>query len=253
MKLQFEEELIEGLCINRPNRFLMNCRIGDDEFLCHTPATGRIGLFLPGGRPVLLSRAKNPERRTKYTVEAISLSKPEDPHKEWIGINQAKSNDFIAWMISTGQMDRLVKFDKEQSELHREVKIGDSRLDLRVGNTFIEIKTPLAVIEKKVPDHVPVHEEKLMAFGAERLIKHVQELTELSMDYRVVMLTVFQYIPDRGVPKYDGGGIRFEKTDQIWKAINEGAMNGLEYWEAVLSLDQSGVELVDYYRRDHDN
>ena len=54
---------------------------------CHCPTTGRIGSLDISGRPCLLSRSTDPNRKTPFTVEALSLDRPEDEQKSWIGIN----------------------------------------------------------------------------------------------------------------------------------------------------------------------
>ena len=62
--------------------------VAGETVSCHCPTTGRIGKIDLSGRPCLLSESTNPERKTPYTVEAISLNRPEDAGKKWIGINQ---------------------------------------------------------------------------------------------------------------------------------------------------------------------
>jgi hypothetical protein len=42
-RLSFSSELIEGVIVSRPNRFLMTVKTGGDVFRCRRSATGRLG------------------------------------------------------------------------------------------------------------------------------------------------------------------------------------------------------------------
>ena len=51
----------------------MNVLVNGELEKCHCPSTGRIGNLRFEDIPCLLSEGKNPDRKTKYTVEAFSL------------------------------------------------------------------------------------------------------------------------------------------------------------------------------------
>ena len=69
--------------------------VNGETVQCHCPTTGRIGNIDLSGRPCLLSPSDNPKRKTRYTVEAISLGRPDDSNKRWIGINQNAANRYV--------------------------------------------------------------------------------------------------------------------------------------------------------------
>ncbi len=73
----------------------MNVKINDDIVMCHFPSTGSIGSLKFDHIPCLVSENINKNRKTKYTVDAISLDSMEINNKEWIGINQSKINYYI--------------------------------------------------------------------------------------------------------------------------------------------------------------
>jgi sugar fermentation stimulation protein A len=98
-KFLFEEPLVEGLIKSRPNRFIMLVEVNGKVVKCHCPATGRIGGIKFKDVPCLLSKAKNKKRKTLYTVEAISLDKPEAKKKSWIGINQNAANKYVEFFF----------------------------------------------------------------------------------------------------------------------------------------------------------
>jgi sugar fermentation stimulation protein A len=68
--------LVEGLIKSRPNRFIMFVEEGGTTRECHCPSTGRIGDIEFRDVPCLLSEAEGHGRRTRCTVEAISLDPP---------------------------------------------------------------------------------------------------------------------------------------------------------------------------------
>ncbi len=144
MKYLFEEPLIEGLIKSRPNRFIMYVMVNGKLEKCHCPSTGRIGSIKFEDIPCLLSRSKNPERTTKYTVEAFSLDEPGKKGKSWIGINQTKANEYVEFFIKAGLVKNMLG---KVSEVKREVRLGRSRIDFLInGRDYLEVKTPLMII-----------------------------------------------------------------------------------------------------------
>ncbi len=106
-KLRFPLPLVEGLIMSRPNRFIMEVELDGELYKCHCPSTGRIGSIRFEGIPCLLSRASTP-RKTPYTVEAISLDPPDARRKQWIGINQTRANDFVAFFLGGGAFSEML-------------------------------------------------------------------------------------------------------------------------------------------------
>ena len=91
----FETPLIEGVVIKRNSQFTMTIEAEGQNAKAHCPTTTRIGDIDIAGRPCLLSKSKDPNRKTLYTVEAISLNRPEDNEKAWIGINENAANRYV--------------------------------------------------------------------------------------------------------------------------------------------------------------
>ena len=63
------------------------------------PTTTRIGDIDIAGRPCLLSKSKDPDGKTRYTVEAISLNRPEDNEKARTGINENAANRYLDFKV----------------------------------------------------------------------------------------------------------------------------------------------------------
>lgn len=146
---RFPEPLEEGTVLSRPNRFIMVVKVGASTIRCHCPTTGRLEEIRISSIPCLVSRAKGHARKTEATVEAISLDPPERRTKSWIGINQTAANRYVEFFLRTNQMPAIAS-----GAVRREVRVGSSRIDFPVGETYVEVKTPLITL--------------LMAEGGER-------------------------------------------------------------------------------------
>ena len=90
-------DVIEGIFLSRPNRFIANVTIGGERQVCHVKNTGRCRELLTPGSRVFLQRAENPARKTKYDLTAV--------YKNDILINmdsQAPNRVFGEWAAKSG-------------------------------------------------------------------------------------------------------------------------------------------------------
>ncbi len=121
-----------GKFISRPNRFIAHVELDGEIVVCHVKNTGRCReLLIPGAR-VVLEKAQNPARKTKYDLIAV-----------WKGellINM----DSQAPNIAFGEWARETGFPFGDCELRAETTHGDSRFDFyynsRNASGFIEVK-----------------------------------------------------------------------------------------------------------------
>ena len=121
-----------GRFVSRPNRFIAHVELDGEMVVCHVKNTGRCRELLIPGAKVVLEKAKNPERKTKYDLIAV-----------WKGgllINM----DSQAPNIAFGEWAREKGFPEGLIEIRSETVHGDSRFDFyynsRNGNGFIEVK-----------------------------------------------------------------------------------------------------------------
>ena len=49
-----------------------------------------------------MSKSSDSKRKTLFTVEAVSLDRPEDTDKSWIGINQNAANRYVEHFLTNG-------------------------------------------------------------------------------------------------------------------------------------------------------
>lgn len=74
-------EIVEGVFIDRPNRFIAHVDVNDTVETVHVKNTGRCRELLVPGAAVRLEVSDNPERKTKYDLVMV--------HKQ--GLAEAKA------------------------------------------------------------------------------------------------------------------------------------------------------------------
>jgi sugar fermentation stimulation protein A len=199
---------------------------------CHCPTTGRLGDLKLSGVPCLYSSSESESRKTHHTVEAISTS----AGSNWIGINQTAANRYFEFFLRQGALRRLAT-----GEVRREVKLGRSRIDFLVGDTYIEVKTPLIMLP--AGDDMP--REKHSRFDSfERLIRHMGELSgslSRGMSAKIVLCFLYDAAPFRPPPP-DGS------NSKILTAARAAEDAGVERWQVNLRVDPTGVSLIKYFR-----
>lgn len=226
----FEHRLQEGVILKRRNRFVMDVLLGDTVVACHCPVTGRIGDLVLDGVPCLVSTADDPRRNTAYTVEAISI----DADQQWIGIHQGRANDFVAHCLDT---DALPVFPSSK-HIEREQVVGTSRLDFKVDNVYMEVKTPLTEL---FVTPLPRFERLAVTRPVEtdRLIRHLETLiSTLPETKRAVLLYVFLY----DAPVFTGNPNR-KQDARIRQLIRDAIANGLEIWQVNGDLSKEEIRL----------
>ena len=127
----FEPPLFEGVIVRRKSQFTMLVDYGGETQSFHCPTTGRIGNIDVSGRPCLVSLARGEGRKTAGTVEAVSLARPEDAGKDWVGINQNAANRYVEHFLRNGGFSDIVGTDHE-NDVRREVFLGESKLNFLV-------------------------------------------------------------------------------------------------------------------------
>lgn len=236
MKYIFDNELIEGIIVKRKSQFTIVVNIDGTEYNCHCPTTGRIGDLELKNIACLLSKSNDSKRKTPYTVEAVSADNLDCDDKNWIGINQILSNKLIEFFLNTHQLDTIVS---DYKEIKREVNLGISKLDFLVGNTYMEVKTPLTTLQVKYGSDIKT--KPVTPFSStDRFVKHINELAEsLKEHQRAILLTVYQY--EITEPKERQKSTHY---DEVSKAVKNAINKGVEAYEVSMKFDKTGVELT---------
>ena len=104
------DNIIEGIFIKRPNRFIAHVEINGIEEVCHVKNTGRLGELLLPGAKVYVSHSDNPKRKTKYSLIAVE--------KEGIIYNidsQAPNQLALEWVQSGKFLQNVILVKPEKT------------------------------------------------------------------------------------------------------------------------------------------
>jgi sugar fermentation stimulation protein A len=240
MFYKFEKPLIEATIKSRPNRFIMIVDVKGKIEKCHCPCTGRIGNVVFENIPCLLSESTNKERATKYTVEAISLDNPKlkTIDKKWIGINQTKSNNYIEYFFKQNAFDKIIS---KGEKIKHEQRLGKSRIDFKIDNNYIEVKTPLT----QLPESKFIKTKEHGEFNSfDRIIKHFEDLTnDLQANQKAITIMCYQFdAPKFVVPKLE------KANAKIIQAAKQAHIKGLETWQVNLIIDSKRITLGKYFK-----
>lgn len=234
----FEKPLIGGTMLKRKSQFTALVDIDGEELVAHIPTTNRIGDVENKNLPCLLSYHDNPKRKLKYDIEAVLLSDDEN----WVGINQILSNRLVEHFFIEHELDAIVS---NYDTIQREVNLGISKLDFKVGDVYLEVKTPLTTINVKYGQNIKTLPPKPFS-STDRMVKHLKELAGSLEDHeKAVFLQVFQY---RMTEKKERlRSIHYEEVAQTFKEASEA---GVEFWEIQMDFRPEGVTLYSVMRNE---
>lgn len=187
------ENIIQGIFLERPNRFIAICEVGGQAHRCHVKNTGRCKELLVPGAVVFLQHHQDPKRKTQYSL--ISVIK-ETPFRLISGLDfpasiggpllinmdsQAPNRVFGAYLASFRNQNPRGKYMFDQPDythdvvhIQQEFTHGNSRFDF-----MVQTATDKWLIEVK---GVTLEHEGGVFFPdapTERGLKHVQELTAI--------------------------------------------------------------------------
>ena len=206
----FYANMVPGIFLSRPNRFIAYVEIDGRTETVHVKNTGRCRELLPPGAKVWCQRSDNPARKPKYDL--ITVQKGD------LLINM----DSQAPNITAGEWLRAGGLG-EIENLRRETVHGDSRFDLSFlkngRQCFLEVKG------------VTLEKEGVCAFPdapTERGAKHLRGLLRAAQEgYGAYVLFVIQMSPVRYLHPHDA-------TDpQFGQALRQAAAGGVQ----VLAMD----------------
>jgi len=169
------ENIVPGVFLARPNRFIAHIEIDGKTEICHVKNTGRCRELLPAGAKVYCQDALSPTRKTRYDL--ITVQKGD----RLINMDSQAPNAAAKEWLLAGGLGNI-------ENLRAESRYGDSRFDFSFTKDgvpcFLEVKG------------VTLETDGVCAFPdapTTRGAKHLQELTALAMQgYGAYVLFVIQ-------------------------------------------------------------
>ena len=183
--MRFGKNIVDGIFLKRPNRYLAHVEVAGKEVLAHVPDPGRLTGLMLAGRKVRLVHQPSEKRKTDYTLVLVRHG------SIWVSVFPVFANALIQGAL----LERTLPFLQGYSEFASEVKVRNSRFDFRLGfpvnPAYVEVKS-VSLVEQgqgKFPDA-----------PTERGVKHVKELTEFcSIGYRAAVVFVSQRSDTRSI------------------------------------------------------
>jgi sugar fermentation stimulation protein A len=126
--------LVPGSFVRRDNRFRATVIAGGKETWAHVPNSGRLEELFTPGRPLWLSTAGDPARKTAYDLRLV------DYEGTLVSVDARLPNHLLAESLAAGSLPDLA-----YPEIRPEANYGDSRLDFRLsgpqGTCWLETKS----------------------------------------------------------------------------------------------------------------
>ncbi len=169
------KNIVPGVFLARPNRFIAHIEIDGKEEICHVKNTGRCRELLPVGAKVWCEKSDNPARKTGYDLITVQKG-----HR-LINMDSQAPNAAVRQWLEKGGLGQIENLKPESRQ-------GDSRFDFsftRDGKAcFLEVKG------------VTLENDGVCAFPdapTTRGAKHLRELTTLAKEgYGAYVLFVIQ-------------------------------------------------------------
>ncbi len=218
------ENIVTGIFENRPNRFIAEVWIDGKKETCHVKNTGRCRELLKKGAKVVVQKAKNPERKTKFDLIGV--------YKGDVLFNidsQAPNKVFFEWLKKTD-------FFGEITRIKPESRVGESRLDF-----YFEAKGKGAFAEVK---GVTLERDGVFLFPdapTQRGVRHLRELCkcrEQGFDAYVVFV-----LQARGA-KYFTPNI--ETDPEFAMALKEAKEKGVEIIALFCDVTPDTLKIEDF-------
>lgn len=151
--MEFNPPLTSARLIRRYKRFLADVSLEDGRTITvHCPNTGSMLGCLGDNLPIWLSESNNPTRKYRYTWELVEVTPGVT-----VGIHTGRTNHLVEEALRAGLLSDI----PADAPLRREVKLGQSRMDLWAddgrGGCYIEVKNVSAAVEHGIacfPDAV---------------------------------------------------------------------------------------------------
>ncbi len=187
--MKLGDRIVNGIFLERPNRYLAYVEIGGQKIKAHVPDPGRLpGLMIPGRR-VRLVYSPGPKRTTDYSLVLVRHG------TIWVSVYPVFANKVVEKRLKENNLSCLNGYKK----FFREVKYRNSRFDFQLD--FLDAK---AFMEVKSVSLVEEGEGRFPDAPTQRGVKHLKELIDLRRKgYRSIVLFISQRSDARSITSND--------------------------------------------------
>jgi len=174
--MKFTSSLIKGKLIKRYKRFFADVEVNNKIITAHCPNTGSMLGLLNKGNDVWVSKADDPKRKLKFTLEMIKFN------KKITGVNTHRANR----IVEHGLRNKLFKEFVSVKNIKSEFKYSDdTRFDFLCDKYLIEVKNVTLNRENDIAEFP----DAITARGS----KHLKKLTEsIKLGYKPYVLFLVQ-------------------------------------------------------------
>ena len=208
--VKIEGRILEGIFLEKVNRFLVLVKVDEVILLSFLPNPGRMKELLIPGRRVVLAEAKKEDRKTDYDLIGVKLP------NQIVSLDSRIPNRIVLQALKDKELKEFSKYDY----IRPEYSFGHTRFDFFLRNKdeecFLEVKSCTLVREG-----IALFPDAVTARGK----RHVEDLIKAKKEgYRTSILFIVQR-QDASVfsPNYN--------TDpDFGRALKEGKERGLEVY-----------------------
>ncbi|MBQ7115723.1 MAG: DNA/RNA nuclease SfsA [Clostridia bacterium] len=224
-------KVIEGVFIERPNRFIARVLIDGKIENVHVKNTGRCKELLVPDAKVYLYVSDNPNRKTKYDL--IAVEKVTDRGTILVNMDSQVPNDVVGEWLKKGELF------SQNAVIKREAKFGNSRFDF-----FVEDGGRKAFVEVK---GVTLENNGVVSFPdapTERGVKHLNELALcLENGFEAFVIFVVQM---KGVYKFEPNAEHHKEFADTLISAREKGVRVLVY-DCIVTPDSIEIDnKIDY-------
>lgn len=244
--MKFEERLIEARFQKRYKRFFADVILPDAvrgrSEVAHVANTGSLKSVLAEGALCLVSKAKDPNRKLQYSLQALQT-----PAGGWVGINTSIPNTIVPEAFHAGVFPHWKSF----AEIHNEIKLNkETRIDFVLTRGPVERKK---ILEEKKLHFVEVKNVTLAVGNypqgkgevqfpdavTERGQKHLREMMELMKQGHTA--EIFFCVQREDCTKFSPAD---EIDPEYGKLLRQAVKAGMTVTAAVAKVTPTGVELT---------
>ena len=183
----FTNTLIKGKLIKRYKRFFADIKVNNSVVTAHCPNTGSMFGLLEKGNDTWISKANDPNRKLKFTLEMIKTN------KILIGVNTHRANRIVEHALN----NKLISEFKLVKNIKPEFKFSkDTRFDFLCDNKILEVKN-VTFTRKQFLAEFP---DAITARGTKHLNQLVESIDKNYQPY-VLFLTQIQGIKNFRIAK----------------------------------------------------